>query len=166
MNIVQRHLSGGFHDRYIQTRGIVIHYISAGDTQPDARYDPDAIIDVLESYGFAYHDLICRDGTVIELVPAPMRAWHAGESEWHGRPDCNSWMLGIALAGMHHDPFTDVQYDALAQRIGEYVTRYSSIRPGNIVGHEDVAPQRKIDPGPEFDWDRLRAAIGSFWSPA
>lgn len=162
---VKHHLIRGFNHRDIVPEGIVIHYISARYTQPDDPYDPDAIIAILDEYGFGYHDLVCRDGNVIELVPAPKRAWHAGESEWKGRPDCNSWMLGLALAGMHGEPFTDAQYDALSARTGEHVTRFPTIRPDNIAGHEDVAPERKKDPGPSFDWQRYRHAIAGLWPP-
>lgn len=171
MKIVQRHLADGFNDRKITPVGIIIHYVSARYTAPDSPYDPDEIIAILREYGLGYHDLIARDGTVIELVPAPLRAWHAGVSEWHGRGDCNSWTLGIALAGMYDEPFTDAQYDALAQRTGQYVGRFP-IRPENIAGHEHVAPDSvrgegdgKSDPGPSFDWPRYRYDISGLWAP-
>lgn len=163
--MIERHLSRGFNEREIVPEGIVIHYISARYTKPDDPYDPDAIIAILEEYGFGYHELICRDGTRIELVPPPLRAWHAGKSEWNGRSDCNSWMLGIALAGMHGEPFTGLQYDELAQATGEHVTRFPGIREENITGHEHVAPDRKKDPGPSFGWDRYRTAIAGLWPP-
>lgn len=163
--MIERHLSSGFNDRRIIPTGICIHYISGRYTQPDDPYDPDEIIRILEEYGFAYHDLITREGEVIELVPAPLRAWHAGESSWHGREDCNSFMLGIALAGMYETPFTDPQYDALAQRTAQHVQRFRTIRRENIAGHEDVAPDRKRDPGPGFQWDRYLHAINGLWEP-
>lgn len=164
MKIQKRHLSAGFNDRNITPTGICIHYVSGRYTQPDRPYDPDEIIRILTEHRFAYHDLIPREGGVIELVPAPKRAWHAGESEWHGRPDCNSWMLGIALAGMHGEPFTDAQYDALIERTAQHVQRFP-IRPENITGHEHVAPARKKDPGPSFQWNRYRHAIARLWEP-
>lgn len=165
MNVIQRHLAGGHNDYEITPEGIVVHYVSARYTMPDDPYNVDEIVRILEEYGLGYHDLLPRDGGVIELVPAPLRAWHAGESQWRGRGDCNSWMLGVALAGMHGEPFTDAQYDDLAQRTAGHVQRFPIVAD-NITGHEDVAPDRKSDPGPSFDWDRYRHAIAGLWEPA
>lgn len=166
MKVTKLHLSRGFNDRRITPTGLLIHYISARYTAPEDPYNPSRIIEILEEHGFAYHDLICRthEEGLIELVPAPLRAWHAGESSWHGRPDCNSWMLGVALVGMYDEPFTADQYDMLVERTGQRVQRYP-IRPENITGHEYVAPGRKKDPGPSFQWGRYRHAIDSFWRP-
>lgn len=163
MRFERRHLSGGHSDYEITPTGIVIHYISGRYTQPDDPYDPGEIIRILEEYSLGYHDLISREGDIYELVDAPLRAWHAGKSEWHGRSGCNNFMLGIALAGMHEAPFTDEQYEALAARTATHVHNFPTIRPENIVGHEDVAPDRKKDPGPSFDWQRYRNSIRHIW---
>lgn len=165
MDIIERHLSGGHNDREIDPEGVVIHYASARYTQSEDPYDVDEIIRILDENDLAYHYLIGRDGDVYELVPPPLRAWHAGESEWEGRGDCNSWMLGISLAGKYGESFTDRQYDSLAELTGRLVKGFPSIRKDCVTGHEDVAPDRKKDPGPSFDWDRYRHAIGGLWKP-
>jgi len=169
--IVRRHLSGGHNDYEITPEGVLVHWISAKNTQPDDPYDPDEIIGILEAYGLAYHDLICRDGTIIELVPAPLRAWHAGESRWRGRSDCNSWMLGEALAGMADDDYTDAQYDALAARTAQRVKQYP-IRMDYLAGHDEVAGDDvrgegngKPDPGPLFSWERYLESVRALWPP-
>jgi|AntDeeMetageno50_2_1112565.scaffolds.fasta_scaffold00356_7 AmpD protein len=164
MEVIQRHLSDGFNDYEIKPEGLLVHYVSARYTMPDDPYNVDEIIRILAEYGLGYHDLLPREGGVIELVPAPLRAWHAGESVWKGRTDCNSWMLGVALIGMHGEPFTDRQYDDLAQRTARHVARFP-IRRENVAGHEDVAPDRKKDPGPSFDWDRYESSIAGLWRP-
>ena len=162
--LVRRHLSDGHNDYKITPEGIVIHWVSARYTMPDDPYNVDEIIRILAEYGLAYHDLIARDGTIIELVPAPLRAWHAGESAWDGRGDCNSWMLGEALAGMEGDTYTAAQYDALAARTADRMQHYP-IRSDYIRGHDEVAPDRKQDPGPLFAWDRYHHAIAGLWRP-
>lgn len=162
LKVVARPLDSGFNNYHIEPTGMVIHYISARYSKPNDPYDLDAVVQILQEYNLAYHDLITRDGTVIELVPAPLRAWHAGESFWNGKSDCNSWMLGIALLGMHDDTYTDAQYEALAKRTAQHADEYP-IEPYNIAGHENVAPERRCDPGPNFDWIRYRQDIGGLW---
>jgi AmpD protein len=106
------------------------------------------------------HLLIRRDGQVIQYVPFSKRAWHAGQSQFQGRPNCNDFSIGIELEGTDHDPYTDAQYQALAQLTRQLQQRYPAISHERITGHSDIAPGRKTDPGPAFDWPRYLRAIG------
>jgi len=112
----------------------------------------------LEQLRVSAHFLICRDGTITQFVPCTKRAWHAGASAWQGRSACNDFSLGIELEGSDNVPFSDQQYAALA-RLTRLLQRNYPIRA--IVGHADIAPGRKTDPGPCFDWSRYSAARGS-----
>jgi AmpD protein len=99
------------------------------------------------------HFLIRRDGQLLQFVPCAKRAWHAGESSWKGRSGCNDFSIGIELEGTGEDSFTTPQYRRLAALTRALRARYP-IR--DIVGHSDIAPGRKADPGPHFDWARYR----------
>jgi len=99
------------------------------------------------------HFLVRRDGAVIQYVPCGLRAWHAGASSWHGRERCNDFSVGIELEGTDETPFTDAQYEALAALVRALFDRYGRLE---LAGHSDIAPGRKTDPGPHFDWNRLR----------
>ena len=101
------------------------------------------------------HLLIRRDGAVIQFVPFGERAWHAGESRFHGRTRCNDFSIGIELEGEDETPYEDAQYASLIAVIGAIKQGYPKIAHRNIAGHSDVAPGRKSDPGPAFDWLRL-----------
>lgn len=100
------------------------------------------------------HFLIRRTGEIIQFVPCGKRAWHAGISLWQGRPACNDFSLGIELEGSDDVPFTDQQYASLI-RLSRRLRRAYPIR--HIAGHSDIAPGRKTDPGPCFDWPRYLA---------
>ena len=102
------------------------------------------------------HLLIRRDGALIQYVPFHDRAWHAGESCFEGRERCNDFAIGIELEGADDTPYSDAQYQALAQVIPALMAAYPRITPPRVVGHSDIAPGRKTDPGPAFDWPRLR----------
>lgn len=102
------------------------------------------------------HFLVRRDGELIQFVPCSRRAWHAGRSAWRGRERCNDFSIGIELEGADGVPYTDAQYEALAALVPALGARYPI---GEIVGHSDVAPARKTDPGAAFDWPRLRKMI-------
>lgn len=102
------------------------------------------------------HFLIRRDGELVQFVPCGGRAWHAGESSWKGRAQCNDFSIGVELEGTGETPFTAVQYRQLAGLTRALKARYP-IR--DIVGHSEVAPGRKSDPGPHFDWARYRALL-------
>ena len=101
------------------------------------------------------HLLLQRDGTVIQFVPFGRRAWHAGESNFRGRNRCNDYSIGIELEGTDDTPYSDAQYAHLAAIVTVLAHAYPAILPRNIAGHCDVAPGRKSDPGPAFDWLRL-----------
>ena len=104
------------------------------------------------------HFLIRRTGEVVQFVSTDERAWHAGVSSWCGREHCNDFSIGIELEGTDDAPYEDPQYEALAALITVLRNHYPSIRSDAIVGHSDIAPGRKTDPGPAFDWQRVRQA--------
>lgn len=100
------------------------------------------------------HFFIDRQGRVVQFVPVTRRAWHAGVSIWHGREKCNDFSIGIELEGTDFIPFSDAQYDVLGMLTRAIIEKY----PGcDIAGHSDIAPGRKTDPGPFFDWARFRS---------
>ncbi len=105
------------------------------------------------------HALIRRDGQVIQYVPFSARAWHAGQSEYRGRPSCNDFSIGIELEGTDDIPYTDAQYDQLASVVDGLLSAYPLLSSTHITGHSDIAPGRKTDPGPAFDWARFRATL-------
>ncbi|WP_018951821.1 MULTISPECIES: 1,6-anhydro-N-acetylmuramyl-L-alanine amidase AmpD [unclassified Thioalkalivibrio] len=105
------------------------------------------------------HVLINRDGWATQFVPFSRRAWHAGASQWCGRERCNDFSIGIELEGTDEDPFTPAQYAELARLVGWLRARYPGIGADGLVGHSDIAPGRKTDPGPCFDWTRLRRQL-------
>jgi AmpD protein len=105
------------------------------------------------------HLLIRRDGQVIQFVPFQERAWHAGVSALAGRERVNDCSIGIELEGSDHAPFEETQYRALAEVTRALTTAYPAIAPERIVGHADIAPGRKTDPGPYFNWARYRRAL-------
>jgi len=148
---------------------IVIHGISL----PPGQYGGSAIdalfTNTLDPAGHPYfeqiadlevsaHFLIRRDGELVQFVSTDLRAWHAGLSCWRGREQCNDFSLGIELEGCDNEPYANLQYETLLRLITVLQTQYPSIPPDAIVGHSDIAPGRKTDPGPAFDWSRLRAA--------
>ena len=107
------------------------------------------------------HLCVFRDGSVTQYVPFTGRAWHAGESRFEGRTRCNDFSIGIELEGCDDRPFEPLQYRRLAQVARAVMRAYPAITPARIVGHSDIAPGRKTDPGPHFDWQRLHAEIAS-----
>lgn len=105
------------------------------------------------------HFLIERDGRVTQFVSCLDRAWHAGKSSFEGRENCNDFSLGIELEGTDDLPYSDAQYDALGRLACGLLRAYPAITPERVCGHSDIAPVRKTDPGPAFDWARLRASL-------
>lgn len=101
------------------------------------------------------HLLIRRDGEVVQYVPFHKRAWHAGESSYAGRECCNDFSIGIELEGSDDVSYTDVQYKKLENVVVCLLQAYPGLSSKRIVGHCDIAPGRKTDPGPVFDWARL-----------
>ncbi|CAA0109670.1 1,6-anhydro-N-acetylmuramyl-L-alanine amidase AmpD [Halioglobus japonicus] len=105
------------------------------------------------------HLLIRRSGELLQFVNFDDRAWHAGESCFEGRSNCNDFSIGIELEGADDDPYTDAQYTALSGVTHCLIEHYPDMSVQKIVGHSDVAPGRKTDPGPAFDWQRYRRQL-------
>ena len=118
------------------------------------RLDPAAhpYYETIHQLRVSAHFFIRRDGRLIQFVPVAWRAWHAGASAWKGQQRCNDFSVGIELEGSDNQPFEDAQYQRLAALIGSLKSHYP-IR--DVAGHSDVAPGRKTDPGPLFDWSRV-----------
>ena len=107
------------------------------------------------------HLLVRRDGRVVQFVPFTQRAWHAGASSWQQRSNCNDFSIGIELEGTDDTPYEPAQYQVLAQLIAALCAAYPALSPQRVVGHSDIAPGRKSDPGAAFDWPRLRGLLGA-----
>ena len=143
---------------------IVIHNISL----PPGQFSGDGIIELftnrldpaehpyyqaIKDLRVSAHFLIRRDGEVVQFVPCGRRAWHAGVSSWRGRERCNDYSIGIELEGTDEVPFTQAQYDRLNELLTALRRRYPI---ADVVGHSVIAPGRKTDPGPCFDWQKIR----------
>lgn len=105
------------------------------------------------------HLLIRRDGAVVQFVPLDLRAWHAGVSEFSGRTRVNDFSIGIELEGSDFAPYEEQQYQALIAVTRALRSTYPGITSERVVGHDQIAPQRKTDPGPYFNWTRYRQAL-------
>ncbi len=105
------------------------------------------------------HVLIRRDGEVVQYVPFHRRAWHAGASCFQGRERCNDFSIGVELEGCDEQPYEGIQYARLVILTRALMRCYPAITPERIVGHCDIAPGRKTDPGPAFDWERYLAGL-------
>lgn len=132
-----------------------IDHLFAGDLSPDAH---PALRDV-SALRVSAHAVIGRDGTITQYVPFGMRAWHAGHSEYQGRSGCNDFSIGIELEGTDAIPYTDAQYESLTALVRALLATYPTLSAEQITGHSDIAPGRKTDPGPAFDWTRLRRLL-------
>lgn len=119
------------------------------------RLDPAAhpFFREIEGLRVSSHFLIRRDGAVVQYVPTELRAWHAGASTWKGRGKCNDFSIGIELEGADDVPFSEDQYEVLDRLCQALEDRYGAL---DYAGHSDIAPGRKTDPGPWFDWSRTR----------
>jgi N-acetylmuramoyl-L-alanine amidase len=144
--------SPNFIERALPVSMLVLHYTGMADG-PSALArlrDPEAKVSA--------HYLVAEDGQVARLVPEEKRAWHAGRAYWRGLTDVNSASIGIEIVNPGHEfgyrPFPEPQMDALVPLVADIVGRHG-IRPPYVVGHSDVAPGRKQDPGELFDWHRL-----------
>jgi len=146
---------------------LVIHNISlppgefGGDAIADLflnRLDPQAhpYYEGIANLRVSSHFLIRRDGALLQFVPCAKRAWHAGLSQWCGRERCNDFSIGIELEGADDLPFSDAQYECLSVLARALYARYP-IKAS--VGHSDIAPGRKTDPGPHFSWTRYFSAL-------
>jgi AmpD protein len=149
---------------------LVIHSISLppgkfGGPWIDAlfrnRLDPEAhpYFRQIQDLRVSSHLLIRRDGELIQYVPLNRRAWHAGESCYCGRERCNDFSIGIELEGTDEEPFTDAQYSKLIETTQAIRQRFPLITQQRITGHADIAPGRKTDPGPLFDWKRYLGSL-------
>lgn len=149
---------------------LVIHNISL----PPGVFQGDAIIDFFQNrldisadpwfenirdLRVSAHFLVRRDGGIVQFVPTTLRAWHAGVSSFEGRERCNDFSIGIELEGTDTLPYTDAQYARLSDLAAAIRARHP-IRA--VQGHEHIAPGRKTDPGPAFDWERFKRSAASF----
>ena len=119
----------------------------------------DPFFEEIKELQVSSHLLIERTGRIVQFVPFSKRAWHAGISEYQGRDGCNDFSLGIELEGTDDEPYTDIQYKQLAEVTRVIQQRYPAITLDRIVGHCDIAPVRKTDPGPAFDWQKYRSLV-------
>jgi N-acetyl-anhydromuramoyl-L-alanine amidase len=148
---------------------LVVHSISL----PPGEYGGDAIerffTNCLDPAAHPYFQEICalkvsshflvrRDGELVQFVPTTRRAWHAGVSRWRGRERCNDFSIGVELEGLDDTPFADAQYDCLIALVPALRARHPL---HHLAAHSDIAPGRKTDPGPGFDWPRLLAALAA-----
>jgi AmpD protein len=122
------------------------------------RLDPDAhpYFKEIEGLEVSAHFLIRRDGALRQYVATDDRAWHAGASSWQGRERCNDFSIGVELEGADDVPFAEPQYERLAALTRALFARYGRL---GLAGHSDIAPGRKTDPGPWFDWARFEASV-------
>jgi AmpD protein len=146
--------------------GIVIHNISLPPGEFGGGWIADLFLNRLDSSAHPYfehikdlkvssHLLIRRDGDVIQFVSFDKRAWHAGVSSWDGREKCNDFTIGIELEGCDDSEFEFIQYQQLAKIIKSLIATYPQLSTDRIKGHQHIAPDRKTDPGPFFDWPLL-----------
>jgi N-acetylmuramoyl-L-alanine amidase len=135
---------------------VVLHYTAMSDAAAAMRALCDPAREV------SCHWLIARDGTVTALVDEERRAWHAGAGSWGGRADVNSRSIGIELDNDGASPFSAPLMDALERLLGDILARWD-IPPSGVIGHSDMAPGRKRDPGPRFDWRRLARRGLAVW---
>jgi AmpD protein len=149
---------------------LVIHNISLPPNQYDNHHIEDFFLGCLDSTCHPYfeeikdlrvssHFLIKRTGKVIQFVDCDNRAWHAGESSWQGVANCNDYSIGIELEGTDDDPYTEQQYHSLAGLTKKLMQDYPAITRDRIVGHNQIAPGRKTDPGDSFDWQYFHSKL-------
>ncbi len=150
-------------------RLLVLHNISL----PPGEFGGDAVIDLftgrldwdahpyyraMRGLRVSAHFFLRRDGELIQFVPTTKRAWHAGASSWQGWERCNDYSVGVELEGTDTLPYTGAQYARLNQLVAALGSIYADLR---LAGHSDIAPGRKTDPGPAFDWGRISAPARS-----
>jgi AmpD protein len=149
---------------------IVVHNISLPPGEFGGPWIADLFLNQLDPNAHPYfreieglkvsaHVVIRRDGQIVQFVPFSKRAWHAGQSCFRGRDVCNDFSIGIELEGTDDLPYTEAQYRSLTALIAVLRSRYPNIDADAITGHADIAPGRKTDPGPAFDWDKLAAML-------
>ena len=125
------------------------------------RLDLDAhpYFQTLRDLRVSAHLCIFRDGAVSQYVPFQRRAWHAGVSSYAGRERCNDYSIGVELEGSDALPFTELQYLSLSAAVRALLDAYPGLSRERIAGHSDIAPGRKTDPGPHFDWAHFRGSL-------
>lgn len=123
--------------------------------------EADPYFATIQDLRVSSHVLIARDGALTQYVPFDLRAWHAGASIWCGREACNDFSIGIELEGSDDQPYDERQYPVLAGLIAALQRAYPTLATGAIAAHSDIAPGRKTDPGPAFDWGRLERELGA-----
>lgn len=150
---------------------LVVHCISLPPGRFGGHWIDDLFLNRLTSEAHPYfaqirglrvsaHLLIRRDGGLTQYVPFHRRAWHAGASCFDGRSGCNDFSVGIELEGSDEIPYTQAQYRGLADASAALMRAYPGITPGRIVGHAQIAPGRKTDPGPAFNWAYFLTLLG------
>ena len=149
---------------------IVIHCISLPPKNYEGEYVRDFFLNKLDSSEHTFfeeiadlkvssHLFIRRNGEIAQFVPFNKRAWHAGVSSYKGNQDCNNFSIGIELEGSEDDRYTNDQYESLIDATKEILRYYPNTDRSRIVGHSDIAPNRKADPGQNFDWDRYLTSL-------
>ncbi|WP_456372814.1 1,6-anhydro-N-acetylmuramyl-L-alanine amidase AmpD [Thiolapillus sp.] len=149
---------------------LVIHNISLPPDEYGGPWIADLFLNRLDPSAHPYfaqihrlkvsaHALVRRNGTVLQFVSLEKRAWHAGESCFENRSNCNDYSIGIELEGSDRIPYSDAQYQSLTRITREIMGHYPHITPERITGHEHIAPGRKTDPGPAFDWERYLSTL-------
>jgi AmpD protein len=124
-------------------------------------WEEHPFFDEIRGVEVSAHLLIERTGALLQFVNLCERAWHAGQSSYGGREDCNDYSIGIELEGTDDEPYTDEQYEVLSAVTEVLIRHYRALDVSRIVGHSDISPGRKTDPGPAFDWNRYRSALGA-----
>jgi len=149
-----------------QIKLVVIHGISLPPSEFGGGYIQQYFCNQLDASANDYFSSICdmqvsahclieRTGNITQFVSFLDRAWHAGVSSWKGEEACNDYSIGIELEGTDELSYTDPQYEQLNALLGRLISRYPTIEKDAICGHSDIAPGRKTDPGPAFDWARI-----------
>lgn len=149
---------------------LVIHNISLPPKQYGESYIEDFFCNRLDVAKHPYfetiqdlqvsaHFLIKRDGELVQFVSCDERAWHAGASQWQNRENCNDFSVGIELEGCDDEAFEQSQYQTLLSLSEKLMLQYPALSETAIAGHSDIAPGRKTDPGPYFDWDSFRQQL-------
>jgi N-acetyl-anhydromuramoyl-L-alanine amidase len=163
---IRRVKSPNFDDRpdNVDIRLVVIHGISLPPGKFGGNYIDQLFTNCLDPEKHPYfceiqdlrvsaHLMINRVGLVTQYVPFTKRAWHAGESKFEGCSGCNDFSIGIELEGTDEDPYELVQYEKLSDIVNLIIKSWPDVTPARITGHCDISPERKTDPGPNFDWE-------------
>ena len=151
---------------------VVIHNISLPPGQFGGHWIDDLFLGRLDPEAHPYfrdiaalrvssHLCVFRSGAVTQYVPFNQRAWHAGVSQWQGRERCNDFSIGIELEGSDDKAFAPAQYHSLVQVLLALFARYPRLGSRKLAGHSDIAPGRKTDPGPHFNWSHLHALLAA-----